>query len=67
MEKIKQLEREHLRMDLPDFGPGDTVKVFVKIKEGEIFRFLTLHIPLDNRGNIANSQLTRFLFHQRSM
>ena len=24
-----------MRLDLPDFGPGDTVKVYVKIKEGE--------------------------------
>jgi len=35
MEKIKQLEREMMRMDLPEFGPGDTVNVHVKIKEGE--------------------------------
>lgn len=35
MEKIKQLEREMMRLDLPDFAAGDTVKVHVKIKEGE--------------------------------
>lgn len=35
MEKIKQLEKEMMRMDLPEFIPGDTVKVHVKIKEGE--------------------------------
>jgi large subunit ribosomal protein L19 len=35
MEKIKQLEREVMRLDLPAFAPGDTVKVHVKIKEGE--------------------------------
>jgi large subunit ribosomal protein L19 len=35
MEKIQQLEREQIRLDHPDFGPGDTVKVHVKIKEGE--------------------------------
>jgi large subunit ribosomal protein L19 len=29
------LEREQMRMDMPDFIPGDTVKVHVKIKEGE--------------------------------
>jgi large subunit ribosomal protein L19 len=29
------IEREQMRMDLPDFIPGDTVKVHVKIKEGE--------------------------------
>ena len=35
MEVIKQLEREHLRMDLAPFEPGDTVRVHVKIKEGD--------------------------------
>jgi large subunit ribosomal protein L19 len=35
MEVIKQLEREQMRMDLPEFIPGDTVRVHVKIKEGD--------------------------------
>ena len=35
MNKIEMLEREQMRMDLPGFIPGDTVKVHVKIKEGE--------------------------------
>ena len=35
MGKIEQLEKENFRLDLPNFGPGDTVKVHVKIKEGE--------------------------------
>jgi large subunit ribosomal protein L19 len=35
MEVIKQLEREQMRMDLPPFDPGDTVRVHVKIKEGD--------------------------------
>ena len=35
MEKIEQLEKEQMRLDHPDFGPGDNVKVHVKIKEGE--------------------------------
>jgi large subunit ribosomal protein L19 len=35
MNKIELLQREQMRMDLPDFIPGDTVKVHVKIKEGE--------------------------------
>jgi large subunit ribosomal protein L19 len=35
MNKIELVEREQMRMDLPNFIPGDTVKVHVKIKEGE--------------------------------
>jgi large subunit ribosomal protein L19 len=35
METIRQLEKEQMRFDLPDFRPGDTVKVHVKITEGD--------------------------------
>jgi large subunit ribosomal protein L19 len=32
---INNLEKENMRLDLPNFIPGDTIKVHVKIKEGE--------------------------------
>ena len=32
---IKQIEKEQLKDDVPAFGPGDTVVVNVKVKEGE--------------------------------
>ena len=35
METIRQLEREMMRLDIPAFAAGDTVKVHVKITEGE--------------------------------
>ncbi len=35
MRGLEQIEKEQMRTDLPDFRPGDTVKVHVKIKEGE--------------------------------
>ncbi len=35
MEVIERLEKEHMRIDIPAFRPGDTVKVHVKIKEGD--------------------------------
>ncbi len=31
---IQDLERRQLKTDIPDFGPGDTVKVHVRIVEG---------------------------------
>lgn len=34
MNIIDVIERENLRTDLPDIAIGDTVKVFVKIREG---------------------------------
>lgn len=35
MIKIRELENEFIRKDILKFKVGDTVKVFVKIKEGE--------------------------------
>lgn len=35
MDIIKKIEREHLRMDIPKFKAGDTVKVHLRIIEGE--------------------------------
>ena len=35
MNIIDRLEREQMRMDIPSFRPGDTVRVHVKIREGE--------------------------------
>jgi len=35
MNVIEALEKEQMRGDIPGFRPGDTVKVYVKIKEGE--------------------------------
>lgn len=35
MNTIEQIEKNSLRMDIPDFKAGDTLKVHVKIREGE--------------------------------
>ncbi|HAZ36625.1 MAG TPA: 50S ribosomal protein L19, partial [Clostridiaceae bacterium] len=35
MDIIKSIESEQLKSDIPEFRPGDTVKVHVKIKEGQ--------------------------------
>ena len=35
MNVIDRIEREGMRKDVPDFGPGDTVRVHVKILEGD--------------------------------
>ena len=34
MNIIEALEKEQLRSDIPDFGPGDTLRVHAKIVEG---------------------------------
>jgi large subunit ribosomal protein L19 len=35
MKALEVIEREHIKMGLPQFQSGDTVRVRVKIKEGE--------------------------------
>ncbi len=35
MNTLDMVENQQLRADIPDFKPGDTVKVHVKIKEGD--------------------------------
>ena len=35
MNVMEALEKEQMRGDIPGFRPGDTIKVHVKIKEGE--------------------------------
>jgi large subunit ribosomal protein L19 len=35
MNIIEKMEKEQMRMDLPGFLPGDTVRVHVKIREGD--------------------------------
>lgn len=32
-QKIIEIEKEYLKKDLPEFGPGDLVRVYMKIKE----------------------------------
>ena len=56
---IEQLEKEQLRTDLPEFSPGDTVVVDVRVVEGErerIQAFEGVVIAKRNRG--ANSAFT---------
>ncbi len=35
MNKLDHVEQPYLKKDIPDFNPGDTIKVHVKITEGE--------------------------------
>ena len=56
---IQQLEAEQMKQDVPSFGPGDTVIVDVKVKEGERERIQAYEgvvIAVRNRG--LNSAFT---------
>jgi large subunit ribosomal protein L19 len=35
MDMIQEVTKEQLRSDLPDFDPGDTLRVNVRVREGE--------------------------------
>ena len=56
---IDEINQQQLKTDLPEFGPGDTVKVNVLIREGERSRvqaFEGVVIAKKNRG--INSSFT---------
>jgi len=56
---IEELENEQMTRDMPEFGPGDTIVVQVKVKEGNRERlqaFEGVVIARKNRG--LNSSFT---------
>ena len=42
MNVIEAIEKEQLRSDIPEFRPGDTLKVYVKVVEGTVNGFSCL-------------------------
>ena len=62
---IERIEEEQMRMDHPDFRPGDTVKVYIRIIEGakervQIFQGVVLK---RKRGNMNASYTVRKISH----
>ena len=35
MERMAEVAREGLKNDIPDFAPGDTIRVMVRVREGD--------------------------------
>lgn len=59
MDKMKLVEGLLLKKDLPAFNVGDTVKVFVKIPEGDKVRIHSFEgTVLEKRGEGASSSFT---------
>ena len=59
MDTIKQIEREQLRLDLPAFSPGDTVKVHVRIREGEKERVQVFQgVVIARKRGMTNASFT---------
>ena len=56
---ISQLEAEQMEKDLPEFGPGDTVVVQVKVKEGNRERLQAFEgVVIGKRNRALNSAFT---------
>ncbi|TDG13570.1 50S ribosomal protein L19 [Seongchinamella unica] len=56
---ISQLEAEQMEKDLPEFGPGDTVVVQVKVKEGNRERLQAFEgVVISKRNRALNSAFT---------
>ena len=53
MNVIDKIEREQMRLDIPAFRPGDSVKVHVKIREGEKDRIQIFQGVVIARKNAA--------------
>lgn len=56
---IQALEAEQLKQDVPEFGPGDTVVVQVKVKEGNRERLQAFEgVVIGKRNRGLNSAFT---------
>jgi len=56
---IDQLEQEQLKDDVPSFGPGDTVLVQVRVKEGDRERLQAYEgVVIAKRNRGLNSSFT---------
>ncbi len=59
MEAVQQIEREQMRLDIPDFRAGDTIKVHVKIREGEKERIQVFQgIVIKKTKGLAGARFT---------
>jgi large subunit ribosomal protein L19 len=56
MNVIDAIEAEQLRSDLPSFRPGDTVRVHVKVVEGEKERIQVFEGAVLRRSNGGNRE-----------
>jgi large subunit ribosomal protein L19 len=56
---ISQIEAEQMTKEIPEFGPGDTVVVQVKVKEGSRERLQAFEgVVLGKRNRALNSAFT---------
>src|SRR5690349_22686636 len=59
MERLRAVEREGLKTDIPAFDPGDTLRVMVRVREGEKERVQAFEgVCIARRGGGINETFT---------
>jgi large subunit ribosomal protein L19 len=59
MQQLAEVAREGLRSDIPGFGPGDTVRVMVRVREGDKERLQAFEgIVISKRGGGISENFT---------
>jgi large subunit ribosomal protein L19 len=59
MDRLRVVEREALKTDIPAFDPGDTVKVMVRVREGDKERLQAFEgVCIARRGGGINETFT---------
>jgi len=56
---LREIEKGQMRTDRPEFGPGDTVRVHVKVREGEKERIQVFEgVVMGRRGGGVRESFT---------
>ena len=59
MNRVAQIEKAYMRDDVPQFSAGDTVKVHVRIKEGEKERIQVFQgVVISKKNGTTNATFT---------
>ena len=59
MQRLRDIEREGLRTNIPDFAPGDTLRVMVRVREGDKERLQAFEgICIARRGGGISESFT---------
>ena len=59
MDRLRSIEREGLKTNLPAFDPGDTLRVMVRVREGDKERLQAFEgICIARRGSGINATFT---------
>ena len=59
MDRLRAIEREGVRSDIPDFRPGDTLRVMVRVREGDKTRLQAFEgVCIGRRSGGINEMVT---------